>query len=61
MIQPAAAGSMVRIMAEGLDWSGGEGASPSAPKNDAGAAAADDAEAKAQKALQDALKGIPKL
>ncbi len=60
MIQPAAAGSMVRIFTEGLDWSGGDDAAPSAPKK-ATDAAGDDAEAQARKAIQDALKGVPKL
>ena len=68
MIQPAVAGSAVKIFTEGLDWSGGDGAAPSASKKTTGAAATGDANAQvqkalqdAQKALQDALKGVPKL
>lgn len=59
MIQPAAAGTLVKIFAEGLDWSGGDGAAPSPPKksteNDP-----DDIEAEVKKQLDEALKGLPK-
>jgi hypothetical protein len=58
MIQPAAAGSVVKIFTEGLDWSGGDDAIPSASKKGAGAAAADDADAQVQKALQGAQKAL---
>ena len=61
MIQPAAAGSMVRIFTEGLDWSGGDDAAPPASKKPTDGAAGDDIEAQARKAIQDALKGVPKL
>ena len=56
MIQPTAAGSMVRIFTEGLDWSGGEDAAPSASKKATDGTATDDIEAQARKAIQDALK-----
>ena len=65
MIQATGTGSTVKIFTEGLDWSGaGEAnlATPKAAKDDD-----DDAEAEAkkaineaQKALKDALKGLPK-
>ena len=60
MIQPAAAGSVVKIFTEGLDWSGGDEAKPSATKKTADDGAGDDIEAEAQKALKDALKNLPK-
>lgn len=57
MIQPAPAGSVVKIFAEGLDWSGaGEGA-PS--KKTTGEPSVDDIEAQTQKLLKDALKDLP--
>lgn len=58
MIQPASSGSVVKIFADGLDWSGGSDAAPAVPKKATGGAA-DDFEAQAQKALKDALKGLP--
>ena len=65
-VQPAAAGTTVKIMTEGLDWSGADTATPPAPRKPGGATV-DDAEAEVQKALkdaqkqlQDALKGLPK-
>lgn len=61
MIQPAAAGSMVRIFTEGLDWSGGDDAAPSASTKAKDGTDTDDIEAQARKAIQDALKGVPKL
>jgi hypothetical protein len=60
MIQPAAAGSVVKIFTEGLDWSGGGDAKPSASKKATDGDDADDIEAEAQKALKDALKNLPK-
>ncbi len=60
MVQPAAAGSVVKIFTEGLDWSGGDGAPDPAAKK-APDAIGDDIEAQVQKQIQDALKGIPKL
>lgn len=65
-VQPAATGSVVKIMTEGLDWSGAEGGALPASKKP-GNPSATDAEGEAQKAikdaekaLQDALKGLPK-
>ncbi|MDZ4403680.1 hypothetical protein [Prosthecobacter sp.] len=60
MIQPAAAGSVVKIFTEGLDWSSGGDAPPATPKKTTGDAPGDDIEAQVQKALKDALKGLPK-
>lgn len=60
MIQPAAAGSVVKIFTEGLDWSGGDDATPSSPRKAAAGDDADDIEAEAQKAIRDALKKLPK-
>ncbi len=59
MIQPAGAGSVVKIFTEGLDYSGSDAAMPPASKKAPDASAAD-IEAQAQKALQDALKNLPK-
>ncbi len=59
MVQPVAAGSVVKIFTEGLDWSAADAAKPAAgnaPKdNDT-----DAIEKKAEKLLQDALKNLPK-
>ena len=66
MIQTAAAGSTVKIFAEGLDWTGGADAAPAPPKKDAkdpakdARDAADEIEAKALKQIDDALKNLPK-
>lgn len=60
MVQPAAAGSVVKIFTEGLDWSGASDATPPAPKKAADAPSVEDIEAEAQKAIKDALKGLPK-
>jgi hypothetical protein len=60
MIQPAAAGSVVKIFTEGLDWSGGGDATPSASKKADDDPSVDDVEAEAQKLLKDALKKLPK-
>ena len=61
MVQSAAAGSVVKVFTEGLDWSGGDGAKPSAAqKKSADDEAGDDIEAQAQKLLKDALKSLPK-
>jgi hypothetical protein len=60
MVQPAAAGSVVKIFAEGLDWSGSGDATPPAPKKAADAPSVEEIEAEAQKAIKDALKGLPK-
>jgi hypothetical protein len=59
MVQPAAAGSVVKIFAEGLDWNSGDEGTPSASKKAADGAAGDDIDAQVQKALKDALKGVP--
>jgi hypothetical protein len=58
MIQPAAAGSVVKIFTEGLDWSGGAEANPSKKATDA--PDIEDIEAEANKALKEALKNLPK-
>jgi len=62
MISPGAAGSVVKIFTEGLDWSGGDDAPPAAKTkpvteddNDG-----DDIEQQAEKLLKDALKKLPK-
>jgi hypothetical protein len=55
MVQPAGAGSTVRIMTEGLDWSAGVDPAPATPKKPG---AADDAESEVQKALKEAQKAI---
>jgi hypothetical protein len=61
MVQPAAAGSVVKVFTEGLDWSGGDdGAKPPAK----GKPTADDdnidIEKEATKLLNDALKNLPR-
>ncbi|HRH98619.1 MAG TPA: hypothetical protein PLB55_21935 [Prosthecobacter sp.] len=58
MVQPAAAGCVVKMFTEGLDWSAGGDAPPSASKK--AADEGDDIEAQVQKALKDALKDLPK-
>ncbi len=57
-VQPAAPGSTVKILTEGLDWSG----TPSsvAPKKAASEPSAKDIEDEANKAIKDALKNLPK-
>jgi hypothetical protein len=60
MVQPAAAGSVVKIFTEGLDWSGGADATPSVSRKGSDVPDADDVEAEAQKLLKDALKNLPK-
>jgi hypothetical protein len=60
MIQPAAAGSVVKIFTEGLDWGGGGEATPSASKKATDDPSIDEVEAEAQKLLKDALKNLPK-
>ncbi|MEO5916426.1 MAG: hypothetical protein ABIS50_19475 [Luteolibacter sp.] len=65
MIQPAGAGSVVKFMTEGLDWSGGDDTAPSPPKKAAKEVkdaedATEDIEADVQKQLDEALKGLPK-
>ena len=58
MIQQAPTGSLVKIFADGLDWSGVEGTKPPAasqPTDDV-----NDALKEADKALKDALKQLPK-
>ena len=59
MVQPAAAGSVVKIFTEGLDWSGGdEGKPPAPPKADDDDG--EDIEKEAEKLLKEALKKLPK-
>ena len=60
MVQPTVAGSVVKIFTEGLDWGGGEEATPPAPKKPAVADEDDDIEKQADKLLKDALKTLPK-
>ena len=60
MVQPAPAGSVVKVFTEGLDWSGGDEAKPSAIKKPTDDEAGDDIEAQAEKLLKDALKNLPK-
>jgi hypothetical protein len=60
MIQPAAAGSTVKVFTEGLDWSGGGGATPPTSRKAAEEPSIDDIEAEVNKALKDALKNLPK-
>lgn len=64
MVQPVAAGSVVKIFTEGLDWSGGdEGTPPAAkakPTDDEDAEEGDSIEKQAEKLLKDALKKLPK-
>ena len=62
MIQPAAAGSVVKVFTEGLDWSGGDEAKPATKNQPADDAddADDDIEKEAGKLLKDALKKMPK-
>jgi hypothetical protein len=59
MIQPEAAGSVVKVFTEGLDWSGGDEAKPPTSKNSKDADD-DDLEKQAEKLLKDALKKLPK-
>ena len=61
MVQPTEAGSVVKIFTEGLDWSGGGDATPSASKKATDDAPGDGIEAQIQKQLKDALKNLPKL
>ena len=60
MVQPAEAGSVVKIFTEGLDWSGDGDAPPSATKKATDDAPGDDIEAQIQKQIKDALKNLPK-
>lgn len=59
MINSAAAGSVVKIFTEGLDWSGDDSAGSATPKK-AADGAGDAIEAEARKRIQDALKNLPK-
>jgi hypothetical protein len=59
MVQPAAPGSVVKIFTEGLDWSGVD-STPATTSKPAPAPRIEDVEAQARKALEDALKGLPK-
>jgi hypothetical protein len=60
MVQPAGAGSMVKIFAEGLDWSGGADTAPPASKKTTSEPSVEDMEKEAQKAINEALKNLPK-
>ena len=59
MIQPAAAGSVVKVFTEGLDWSGDDATPPASKKATDAATTIEDA-AEAQGLLKDALKNLPK-
>ena len=60
-VQPAAAGSVVKIFTEGLDWGGGDDAKPPAAKKSTDDDDDDgDIEKEAGKLLKDALKQLPK-
>lgn len=60
MIHPAATGSSVKIFTEGLDWTDVSDAAPSASKKSSTTPTIEDIEAEADKALKDALNGLPK-
>ncbi|MEO7318205.1 MAG: hypothetical protein ABIZ56_04370 [Chthoniobacteraceae bacterium] len=61
MIQPAAAGSVVKVFTEGLDWSDGDEGKPAAKSKPSDADDdKDDIEKQADKLLKDALKQLPK-
>ncbi|MEQ1860367.1 MAG: hypothetical protein ABMA13_10555 [Chthoniobacteraceae bacterium] len=59
MIQPAGAGSVVKVFTDGLDWSGASDTTPPPPRKSP-EATANEIEAQAQKLIQDALKRLPK-
>ena len=58
MIQPAPAGSTVKIFADGLNWDGAESSTPPAASNPS--AEIDAIKTEAEKALKDAFKDLPK-
>lgn len=60
MIQPAASGCAVKIFTEGLDWNAAGDDAPSTSSKPAAAPTTDEIEGKANKAIQDALKNLPK-
>ncbi len=60
MIQPVAGGCAVRIFTEGLDWSASADSTRPAPAKAAGIPSADDIGAEAARAIQDALKNLPR-
>jgi hypothetical protein len=60
MIQPAASGSVVKIFTEGLDWTGAPESKPAATGKANPPPSNEDINAQVQKALEDALKSIPK-
>ncbi len=60
MVQPAAAGCVVKMFTEGLDWSGAADTPPAASKKGADIPTAEGIEAEVQKRLNDALKNLPK-
>lgn len=60
MIQPAPAGSSVKIFADGVDWEdAAAGVSPASDKPAGDDVDVDEIEKQADKMLQDALKGLP--
>lgn len=60
MVQPAGKGCSVKIFTEGLDWNAAGDDAPSPSRKPATAPTSDEIEGKANKALQDALKNLPK-
>jgi hypothetical protein len=58
MVQPAASGSAVKIFADGVDFTGAQSAPT--PKASSGVPSVEAIEEDANKALKDALKGLPK-
>jgi hypothetical protein len=60
MIKSAAQGSETKIFTEGLDWTSAGDEEPSASKKPTSVPTADELEGKANKAIQDALKNLPK-
>ena len=60
MVQPTAAGSVVKVFTEGLDWGGGEEGKPPATKGKPKDDDDEDGEKEADKLLKDVLKKIPK-
>lgn len=60
MIQPAANGCAVKIFTEGLDWSAAGDAAPSKSSKPASVPTVEELEGQANKAIQDALKNLPK-
>ena len=60
MIKSAAQGSETKIFTEGLDWSAAGDAAPSKSSKPASVPTVEELEGQANKAIQDALKNLPK-